>query len=328
MLPEYLPSVLASTYQNYKVYVIDNASTDDSIQILKPFFTSIELIQLDENHGFTGGYNRGLKQIKADLYILLNSDVKVNPDWLEPLVDTMSDPSVGACQPKVLSHNRPTEFEYAGACGGHIDYLGFTFCRGRLFDVVEEDKGQYDEVQDISWATGAAMCIRANLYHKLGGLDESFFAHFEEIDLCWRLRRAGYRLVCNPSSIVYHLGGGTLAYQSSNKTFLNYRNNLSTIVKNESWLKLLWLFPTRIALEAVSAYEYLFEGNLPFFWAIVKAHFSVFRRLGKLFKQRRIDKKCISLIRAKNPVASNSVVHRRSIIFDYFLRGKKKYSDL
>lgn len=295
---------------------------------LQQYSTSIEVIQLNENHGFTGGYNRGLKGIKADLYILLNSDVKVNPDWLEPLVETMSDPSIGACQPKVLSHIKPNEFEYAGACGGHIDYLGFAFCRGRIFDVVEEDKGQYEAVQDITWATGAVMCIRADLYHQLGGLDESYFAHFEEIDLCWRMRRTGYRLVCNPKSVVYHLGGGTLSYQSANKTFLNYRNNLSTIIKNESFLKLLWLIPVRLALEAASAYKYLFEGNVTFFWAIVRAHFAVLGRFGKLLKQRRIDSQSINKFLAQNPTDPNAAVHPRSIIFDFFLRGKKKYSDL
>ncbi len=319
---------MTSTYQNYKIYVVDNASTDNSIEVLDQFSTSIEIIQLNENHGFTGGYNRGLKSIDADIYILLNSDVKVASNWIEPLVNTMSDRSIGACQPKILSDDHPSKFEYAGACGGFIDYLGFAYCRGRIFDVLEKDNGQYDEPIDISWATGAAMCIRADLYHQLGGLDESYFAHFEEIDLCWRMRRAGYRLVCNPASTVYHLGGGTLSYQNSNKTFYNYRNNLSTIIKNEPWSRLWWLLPTRWMLEMTSAFKFLLEGKVGFFWAVIRAHFAILGRFEKLLHQRKVDHKAINTIMFSNPTDASSTVHGRSIIFDFYLRKKKYFSDL
>jgi len=298
------------------------------MEVLSSYGDQIKVIELKENYGFTGGYNRGLREIESDIYILLNSDVRVNAGWLEPLVESMADARVGACQPKILSDTKPEEFEYAGACGGYIDYMGFTFCRGRIFDVVEKDNGQYDAVKDISWATGAAICIRADLYHQLGGLDESYFAHFEEIDLCWRMRRAGYRLVCNPQSVVYHLGGGTLSYQSANKVLLNYRNNLSTIIKNESGWKLLWLVPVRLALEAVSAYKFLFSGQVSFFWAVARAHFAVIGRIGSLLKSRNINTSAIDKIKLQEGVNANHTVHRRSIIFDYFLSGKKHFSDL
>lgn len=294
---------------------------------MKQFGDSIETIELSENHGFTGGYNRGLKSIDADLYILLNSDVKVAPDWIEPLVESMKDSNIGAVQPKILSYKEPNKFEYAGAAGGMLDSLGFSYSRGRIIDIVEEDKRQYDQPISISWASGAALCIRPKLFHGLGGFDESYFAHFEEIDLCWKIRRSGYDIKCIPSSVVYHLGGGTLNYQSPRKLFLNYRNNLSTIIKNENWHKLLWLVPMRFGLEALSAYMYLFKGKISLFWAIAKAHFAVIGRFPKLISKAKSDDLLIKKLSIGASTEEKST-YTKSIIVDYYLKKKKYFTEI
>lgn len=319
---------MATDYENLSIHVIDNASTDQSIQYLIQFNASINIVQLSDNHGFAGGYNKGLEGIDADLFVLLNSDVRVDRDWLHPLVKVMEQDEVGACQPKILSDQQPEQFEYAGACGGFLDYLGFAFCRGRIFNQVEEDIGQYNDTTNISWATGAALCIRPQLFVKLGGFDESYFAHFEEIDLCWRLRRAGYKIVCAPSSIVYHLGGGTLSYQSANKVFLNYRNNMATIIKNNSWGRLCWLLPFRFFLEVVSAYKYLVGGYASYFIAVAKAHYQVIGRFRTILQRRKEDNARITAIRRKTDFNPNETTYKNSIVVDFFLRGKRKFSEL
>ena len=231
-LENFLPSVLASTYGNLRVVVADNASTDDSVDYVREHFPAIEILTHHQNEGFAGGYNWALKKVQSDYYVLLNSDVSVTPGWIEPIITIMeADRMVGACQPKLLSYHQPGLFEYAGAAGGWVDSLGYPFSRGRIFDVCEKDTQQYNETQTIFWASGAAMFVRANVYHELGGLDASFFAHQEEIDLCWRMQLAGYRVMACPSSVVYHVGAGTLP-RGGRKVYLNFRNNLLMIGKN------------------------------------------------------------------------------------------------
>ena len=233
MLKSFLPILLRNTLPMAQVVVADNASTDDSVDVMQSLFSDVPLIRLEQNWGFAEGYNRALQQVKSDYYVLLNSDVEVTDGWLRPLIETMeADDTIAACQPKVLDYKRKTHFEYAGAAGGFVDRYGYPYCRGRVFDTVEEDKAQYDTPCDIFWATGAALMIRSVDYRNVGGLDERFFAHMEEIDLCWRLRARSRRVVCVPQSTVYHVGGATLNYNSPRKTYLNFRNNLLMLYKN------------------------------------------------------------------------------------------------
>ena len=259
-LKQFLPSVVSSTYSNKKIIVADNASNDNSVQWLTENYPEIKILINNRNDGFAGGYNWALKQIEADYYVLLNSDVSVSSNWIEPIVELMeSDDTIGACQPKILSWNKPDFFEYAGACGGYIDALGYPFSRGRLFDICEKDEGQYNSVQKIFWATGAAMFVRSKVFHELNGFDASFFAHMEEIDLCWRMQLAGYAIYVQPFSVVYHVGGGTLDYLSPKKTYLNFRNNLELIYKNIEGQYLLRSLFMRMVLDGIAAFKFLFN---------------------------------------------------------------------
>src|ERR1700749_3754016 len=240
-LEQFLPSVLASTYNNKKIIVADNASTDDSISFLQQSFPSIRIISNPGNEGFAKGYNTALQQIESDYFVLLNSDVEVTPGWIEPIIALMeSDRSIAACQPKILAYNNKHQFEYAGASGGWMDNFGYPFSRGRIFDVVEDDNGQYNDAQPCFWASGAALFVKAAVYKELNGLDEYIFAHQEEIDLCWRMQLAGYKVYVQPASIVYHVGGGTLPHGNSRKVFLNFRNNLVMLAKNFTLGTALW----------------------------------------------------------------------------------------
>lgn len=250
-LERFLPSLMAFTPRDYaEVVVADNGSTDDSIVFLKKFFPEVRLILLDRNYGFTGGYNRALAQLESDYFVLLNSDVEVTQGWLVPLVDLMeSDENIAAVMPKIRSYDRREYFEYAGACGGLIDIFGFPYCRGRILNRIERDKGQYDTSVEIFWASGAAMFVRAELYKRFGGLDESYFAHMEEIDLCWRFKNAGYKIMVEPASVVYHVGGGTLPNESPRKLYLNFRNNLSTLYKNLPGMRLFPIMFIRMCME-------------------------------------------------------------------------------
>src|SRR5690606_32957114 len=226
LLKQFLPSVIKHTPSWCEIIVADNASTDNSLQVMKEYFPHIRIIPLSENTGFAGGYNRALKQVDAEYYVLLNSDIEVTPQWVESVIQFMdANKDVAACQPKILAYHQKNEFEHAGASGGFMDYLGYPFCRGRLFNTLEKDSGQYNQPIEIFWATGACMFIRSNEYHAAGALDEYFFAHMEEIDLCWRLKRKGLRLFCIPQSQVFHVGGGTLHKSNPRKTYLNFRNN-------------------------------------------------------------------------------------------------------
>ena len=274
-LQQFLPSVLTTTYPNYKLVVADNASTDDSVSFLRENYPQIEIIQLRKNFGFAKGYNEALKEVTADYYVLLNSDVEITPDWLQPMIHLLEeDVDHAACQPKMLAFKNKRLFEYAGAAGGWLDAYGYPFARGRVFDICEEDNGQYDDISEVFWATGAALVIRSKIFHKMNGFDEYFFAHQEEIDLCWRMQLAGYKIFCCPQSAVYHVGGGTLPRGNSRKTFLNFRNNQIMLAKNLPWSEKWWKIPYRMMLDDVSALKGLLSGDAGYFRAIVSAHFA------------------------------------------------------
>ena len=317
---QFLPVVLASTYSRKRVIVADNNSTDDSVLFVQQNFPEVEILISDKNNGFAKGYNNALKQLKSDYYILLNNDVEVTAGWIEPVIELMeSDSTIGACQPKILSYHHREYFEYAGACGGWLDSFGYPFTRGRIFDDVEKDLGQYDSAQPCFWASGAAMFVRAGVYHEVGGLDEYFFAHQEEIDLCWRLQLAGYRVYVQPSSVVFHVGGGTLPKENQLKTFLNFRNNLVMCAKNLPVGKAVWKIPVRLMLDAVAAWKELLGGNAGFFIAICKSHVHfVFWLLGS--KKRSVF-----------PTSKNGELHgwySSSIVWQYFIKKKKTFSEI
>lgn len=323
-LEQFLPSVVATTYAGATHYVIDNASTDDTATWLAEHYPQVQLVQLGQNLGFAGGYNEGLKQIPADYYVLLNQDVEVTPNWLQPMVALMQQhPEAGACQPKIRDYHQKDHFEYAGAAGGYMDYLGYTFCRGRLFDVLEKDEGQYDTVAPIFWATGAALFIRAELYHQLGGLDVDFFAHMEEIDLCWRMKNAGQRILYTPGALVYHVGGGSLPQGNPRKTFLNFRNNLWMLYKNLPQSRFKRTMALRVALDVVAAYRSLFSGKLGDFKAIANAHRDFFSSLSILKQKRKALQNGL-----KNQVPNTEGLYPKSLIWQFFAKGKKRFADL
>ena len=319
-LQQFLPSVMASVYANKRVIVADNASTDDSVAFVKEQYPGVEIIINAVNEGFAKGYNSALKQVQSDYYVLLNSDVEVTPGWITPLIELMeSDASIAACQPKLLAFNNKSNFEYAGASGGWLDKFGYPFMRGRVFDVCEEDRGQYNTVQQCFWASGAAMFVKAEVYHAMGGLDEYFFAHQEEIDLCWRMQLAGYKVYVQPASVVYHVGGGTLPKGNSKKTFLNFRNNLIMLVKNLPVGSALWKIPFRIGLDAVSAWQNLLRGDSGYFMAIVKAHVHFFKWL--LFEKKQS-------IFPKRKSGQLKGWYNGLVVWQYFIQKKKTFSEI
>lgn len=317
-LEQFLPSVLATTYVNIKIVVADNASTDDSVLFLKQNYPTVDLILLKENYGFARGYNEALRYVDADYYVLLNSDVEVTAGWIEPVIALMEkDETIAAAQPKLLSFFDKTSFEYAGASGGYIDYLGYPFSRGRIFDVVEKDIGQYDNVQQIFWATGAAMFVRASVYEALGGLDPYFFAHQEEIDLCWRMQLAGYKIYVVPESVVYHVGGGTLPKGNSLKTYLNFRNNLIMLFKNMTGFRKYATLLVRFNLDAISAWKALLQGDFGYWKAVLKAH------LGFLNWAFRHQKQSVF---PKNKNIYINTIFGKSVVWKYFMKKQKTYS--
>ena len=319
-LEQFVPFVLSSTYTNFEVVVIDNASTDDSLKFLALNYPQVKIIRHAINLGFAKGYNEGLKQIQSDYYVLLNSDVEVQPGWIEPVINLMeTDVSIAACQPKILQYKNREYFEYAGAAGGWLDYLGYPFAKGRLFDVCEKDEGQFNEPAPIFWASGAAMFVRAKIYHESGGLDEFFFAHQEEIDLCWRLQLMGYKIYACPQSTVYHVGGGTLPKGNARKVYLNFRNNLMMMAKNMPAGEALWKISYRFLLDAVSAFKSLLAGEGTYFVAVIKAHFAF---LNWLFFYNKKNKPL-----TKNKPSLSGYLHK-SIVWNYFVLGKKKFSDV
>ncbi len=317
-LEQFLPSVLATTYVNKKIVVADNASTDDSVLFLKQNYPQVDLILLKENYGFAKGYNEALHYVDGDYFVLLNSDVEVTAGWIEPVIALMeTDRTIAAAQPKLLSFYDKTSFEYAGASGGYIDYLGYPFSRGRIFDTIEKDEGQYDNVQQIFWATGAALFVRSSVYEELGGLDPYFFAHQEEIDLCWRMQLAGHKIYIVPQSVVYHVGGGTLPKGNSLKTYLNFRNNLIMISKNMSGLQRLATLGMRFCLDAVSAWKALLSGDVGYWKAVFKAHLGYFNWLFMHQKQS---------VFPKHKTAILHTIFNESVVWKYFVKKQKTYS--
>lgn len=319
LLEQFLPKVIQYS-GDARIIVADNASTDDSISFLQKNFPEIEIIENESNGGFAKGYNDALKKIDAEFFVLLNSDVEVSDNWLRPLLEKMQDKNVAGCQPKILSYNNKTHFEHAGAAGGFIDKNYFPFCRGRLFDVVEEDKKQYDESMEIFWATGACLLIRSELFHKANGFDEDFFAHMEEIDLCWRIKKWGYSFFVVPSSKVYHVGGGTLPYSSPKKVYFNFRNNLFMLIKNHDG----WLFPKlfyRMMLDGLAAALFLVKGQFNSIGAIFNAHMAMYKNLPSLLKKRKEIKTNTTSF---NPAG----IYNANILWAFYAQKKKKFNDL
>ncbi|WP_044206569.1 glycosyltransferase family 2 protein [Flammeovirga sp. OC4] len=318
-LEEFLDSVIQSSC-DAKVIVADNASTDDSIPFLKENYPKVRLIELSENFGFTGGYNKALEQIDAKYYVLLNSDIQCPENWLTPLLTLMeSDSQIAACQPKIKLFSDQESFEHAGAAGGFMDYMGYPFCRGRIMHALEYDDGQYDDTVEVFWATGACLFIRAELYHKMGGLDEKFFAHMEEIDLCWRLKSEGYKIKAVGTSEVYHVGGGTLSRENPKKTYLNFRNGLFLLFKNLPSSKLLLVLFLRMVLDGVAGVRFLLKGEVNNLWAVLKAHRDFYLSIGYLVKARR---------KIKNHKINFPEVYKKLIVKEFFLKKRTKFTDL
>ena len=319
-LERFLPSVVAHSGEA-SVVVADNGSNDDSVPFLCEHYPQVELLQLDQNYGFAEGYNRALSRIEADCYVLLNSDVEVEEGWLNPLVARLAaDEKVAALAPKIISYERKSDFEYAGAAGGFIDCFGYPFCRGRILDTIEKDQGQYDTAREVFWASGACMVVRADLFHKLGGFDGDFFAHMEEIDLCWRMQLAGYRVMVEPRSRVFHLGGGTLPNNSARKLYLNYRNNLSMLFKNLSRRSLLPVLFARMVLDGMSAMVFLLQRRPDFFKVVFRAHMDFYHALGTLRIKRRV-------IQQSRIASASSNIYKGSIILRHAL-GKRTFDHL
>jgi GT2 family glycosyltransferase len=312
-LERFLHVLLERTPQPWaQVFIADNGSTDGSVSWLKETYPNVSLILFDKNYGYTGGYNKALQQIEADYYVLLNSDVEVTPGWLPPLVEYLEqNKEYGICMPKVLSWASQDTFEYAGACGGYIDRLGFPFCRGRILTHIEKDEGQYDYPAPVFWASGVCMVVQADLYHRLGGLDDHFFAHMEEIDFCWRAHWAGYRAAVVPASTIFHVGGGTLHNDSPHKLYLNYRNNLLMLYKNLSKRGLVFILPARWFLDYLSAVAYFFQGKWSFMGSVFKAHIHFWKKLRYMERHKGIPTPNL-----------RGVVYRRSIILRFFLSFK------
>lgn len=319
MLRRYLPSVVANTRgEGVEIVVADNGSTDSSREVLREEFPSVRVIELDRNYGFAEGYNRALAETDSTYTVLLNSDVEVSAGWLLPLLDYMDNhPFVAAVQPKILSDTDRKRFEHAGAAGGYLDALGYPFCRGRIVGYTAEDRGQYDMPADVLWTSGACMCVRTDIYRRVGGLDAAFFAHMEEIDFCWRLNCRGYRLVCLPKSRVYHLGGGALNYESPRKTYLNFRNNLLMLYKNLPARYLLWVLLVRFFLDYVAALQLLLTGKSANARAAVKARLD-YQRMKPQMKAAREE----NMRLAKVPYPQT--ICRRSVIWDYYIRQKRQ----
>jgi GT2 family glycosyltransferase len=333
-LKQFLPSVLqysavdaAKVGFSTDIIVADNASTDNSLSFLKEFYPNIQIIALERNFGFAEGYNQALMRVDADIFVLLNSDVEVSENWLSPCINTLCDDKlVGACQPKIKAFHNKTTFEHAGAAGGMMDALGYPFCRGRLFESVETDLGQYNDKVEIFWATGAALFIRADLFSKIGGFDSDFFAHMEEIDLCWRLRKAGYKIMVCPQSTVFHVGGGTLKQSNPFKTYLNFRNNLVTLLKNESGWRLYFIIPLRLVLDGLAGLLFLSKGNTKDVFAIIKAHFYIYSHFIYILKKRM---KAQQLVDDLYIGTSRTVgLWRGSIVWQYYIKSKRYFSDL
>lgn len=318
-LEQFLPSVCASDYPNLVVYVADNASTDDSVAWLRTAYPDVRLILLPANNGYAGGYREALEKVDAEYYVLLNQDVEVDPGWIRPVIQLMyARPAVAACQPKIRSYHQRDGFEYAGAAGGWLDRYGFAFCRGRLFDTIEKDRGQYDQPAQVSWASGAALFVRAAAYREAGGLDADFFAHMEEIDLCWRLQRLGYEIWCCPASLVYHVGGGSLPRGHARKLYLNFRNNLMMLHKNLAGRERRHTVTCRLLLDGIAGLRSLVTGHPRELWMILKAH-RHFHQWRKRWAGDALPERSWKSLRG---------FYRGSLVWQYFVRGRRRFADL
>ena len=304
------------------IFVADNGSTDGSLEWITANYAEVKIIRLEKNHGFAGGYNMALSQIDARYFVLLNSDIEVTAGWLQPLVSFMdNNPDVASCQPKIRSYYQKDQFEYAGAAGGFIDRYGYPFCRGRIFDKIEKDNGQYDSQIDIFWASGACMIVRSDAWKRCGGFDSDFFAHMEEIDLCWRFNKAGFRVSYIPESVVYHVGGGSLPYDSPFKTYLNFRNSLFLLYKNLPDNELHTIMFARRLLDGMAALRFLLSGNFRSFKSVWRAHMDYYKNIRDLKKKREMVKK---LEVNKFPVQ----ILNKSIVFEFYLKGNRTFSSL
>jgi GT2 family glycosyltransferase len=317
-LEKFLPNVIKYSANDAEIIVADNCSTDGSIDLLNEKFPEVRLIQNNSNGGYATGYNEALKHIESEYYILLNSDIEVTPNWINPVIDLMDkDRSIAACQPKILSYHSKEEFEYAGAAGGFIDQYGYPFCRGRIFQSLEKDEFQYDDPIDVFWASGACMFVRSDVFRELGGFDDDFFAHMEEIDFCWRSKSAGYRIMVCPQSKVYHVGGGTLPVGSAWKTYLNFRNNFILIYKNLPSDKLMSILLIRLVLDGIAGLKFLLQGGFSDMIAVVRAHIYFYRNLSKIrSKRKKIHQKEVGQI------------YKGNIVIDHYFLRKKKFTDL
>ncbi len=319
-LEKFLPTVRQTTYGNKQIVVVDNCSTDDSVAFIQQFYPEVSIVQLQQNYGFAKGYNEGLKQVEGDYYVLLNSDVAVTPGWIEPMVALCEqNSSIGVCQPKILQYHQPPYFEYAGAGGGWLDHWGYPFARGRIFDICEQDHGQYNDNVPVFWASGAAMFIRRALYHQLGGFDEFFFAHQEEIDLCWRAQREGYLVYACGEATVYHVGGGTLPKGNMRKVYLNFRNNLIMLAKNLPGARLRWVLLVRFCLDHISSLKAIWNGETRYAWAVIRAH----KAFGKWWWNNR------KIVGGKGKSTRNlKGYYAGSIVWAHFIRKRKTFREI
>jgi len=322
-LEKFLPAVIKySALDATAVYVADNGSADGSLSYVEGNFPGVRIIRFDRNYGFSTGYNKALAEIDAEYFVLLNSDVEVTPGWLSPLIKLMDeDHQVAVCMPKIKSFNDKTSFEYAGAAGGFLDRFGYPFCRGRIFNVIEKDNGQYNDAREIFWASGACMFVRASLYKKAGGLDDDFFAHMEEIDLCWRLKNMGYKIMVVPQVEVFHVGGGTLPNNNPHKLFLNFRNNLWLLCKNVQRKKLAGILMFRLVFDGIAAFVFLFSFRPDFFYSVLKAHWSFWRSTDQIRIKRKENLKLFWNYKHRE-------IYRSSIVLNFFIKRIRTFRNL
>lgn len=317
LLEQFIPSIVSHS-ADAEIIVIDNDSSDASVLWLKENHPDIKIISNEKNIGYAGGYNEGLKHVSADILALVNSDIEVSENWLIPIRKAFAEhEKMAVLQPKILDYKNKTKFEYAGASGGFIDKLGYPYCRGRLFTEIEVDKKQYDKFSEIFWASGACFFIRKNIFDEVGGFDEDYFAHMEEVDLCWRIHNYGHKVMYEPNSVVYHVGGATLKNSNPQKTYLNFRNSLFTIVKNTPLKKMFFIIKYRLILDGVAGVKFILDGDWAHTVAIIKAHFSFYKHFMKMYKKRN-----------KKNISSNKYFIHKSIVFQFFILNRKKFTDL
>lgn len=318
----FLPLIVEQASTGYNVIVVDNASTDDTFQYLQENFPTVKTLRIAVNRGFANGYYEALLKIEAKYYVLLSSDFEVTHHWFPPLLNAMQRyEGLAACQPKIRYWREKEKFEYAGAAGGFMDKFGYLFCRGRIFNDLEADQDQYNDDIEVFWASGGCLMVKADIYHKLGGLDRDLYAHMEEVDLCWRMKNAGYKIGYIGGSTVYHVGGSVISYGSPQKLYYNFRNSLILLLKNETGAKLIWLFPLRLVLDGIAGIQMLLGGKFKETWTIIKAHFHFYGSFGKWYQKRKTVQKLIT-------IRNREGIYNKSIIWQYFISGKKVFSKL